>query len=143
MSQIITRPRPNAAQKGSSPTCGLRSKELTLISWPSVPLCRQLQYRNNVNPKMAACIFCKIIKGERIYILPLFMLTESMLLGDIPSFKLFESEKVLAFLDIQPLSRGHAVCPSNLCSAASSYTILMTEARHPQIPRREVSRNSG
>ncbi|KAI9743295.1 MAG: Adenosine 5'-monophosphoramidase [Claussenomyces sp. TS43310] len=40
---------------------------------------------------MAACIFCKIIKG------------------DIPSFKLFESDKVLAFLDIQPLSRGHAL----------------------------------
>jgi diadenosine tetraphosphate (Ap4A) HIT family hydrolase len=40
---------------------------------------------------MAACIFCKIIKGE------------------IPSFKLFESEKVLAFLDIQPLSRGHTL----------------------------------
>ena len=29
--------------------------------------------------------------------------------GDIPSFKLFESEGVLAFLDIQPLSQGHAV----------------------------------
>ncbi|CAF9920223.1 MAG: Adenosine 5'-monophosphoramidase [Heterodermia speciosa] len=41
---------------------------------------------------MASCIFCKIIKG------------------DIPAFKLFESEKVLAFLDIQPLSYGHAVC---------------------------------
>ncbi|RPB23727.1 HIT-like protein [Terfezia boudieri ATCC MYA-4762] len=40
---------------------------------------------------MAACIFCKIIKGE------------------IPAFKLFESEKVFAFLDIQPLSRGHAL----------------------------------
>ncbi|KAK4695992.1 histidine triad (HIT) family protein, partial [Lecanoromycetidae sp. Uapishka_2] len=39
----------------------------------------------------AACIFCKIIKG------------------DIPSFKLFESEKVFAFLDIQPLSQGHAL----------------------------------
>ncbi|KAJ9492471.1 hypothetical protein VN97_g733 [Penicillium thymicola] len=39
----------------------------------------------------AACIFCKIIKG------------------DIPSLKLFESEKVFAFLDIQPLSRGHAL----------------------------------
>ncbi|KAL2009769.1 hypothetical protein VTN00DRAFT_5576 [Thermoascus crustaceus] len=39
----------------------------------------------------AACVFCKIIKG------------------DIPSFKLFESDKVLAFLDIQPLSRGHAL----------------------------------
>ncbi|KAJ9646771.1 Adenosine 5'-monophosphoramidase [Knufia peltigerae] len=40
---------------------------------------------------MAACIFCKIVKG------------------DIPSFKLFESDKVLAFLDIQPLSKGHAL----------------------------------
>ncbi|KAF8475935.1 HIT-like domain-containing protein [Kalaharituber pfeilii] len=40
---------------------------------------------------MASCIFCKIVKG------------------DIPAFKLFESEKVLAFLDIQPLSRGHAL----------------------------------
>ncbi|KAF4267771.1 Adenosine 5'-monophosphoramidase [Aspergillus fumigatus] len=39
----------------------------------------------------AACVFCKIIKG------------------DIPSFKLFESDKVFAFLDIQPLSRGHAL----------------------------------
>ncbi|PSS07082.1 hypothetical protein M430DRAFT_70227 [Amorphotheca resinae ATCC 22711] len=39
----------------------------------------------------AACIFCKIVKG------------------DIPSFKLFESEKVFAFLDINPLSRGHAL----------------------------------
>ncbi|KAA8894490.1 HIT-like domain-containing protein [Sphaerosporella brunnea] len=39
----------------------------------------------------AACIFCKIIKGE------------------IPCFKLAETPKVLAFLDIQPLSRGHAM----------------------------------
>ncbi|KAI1442317.1 hit family protein [Annulohypoxylon stygium] len=41
--------------------------------------------------KMAACIFCKIIKGE------------------IPCFKLFESDKTLAFLDINPLSKGHAL----------------------------------
>jgi len=39
----------------------------------------------------AACIFCKIVKGE------------------IPSFKLYESEKVFAFLDINPTSRGHAL----------------------------------
>lgn len=29
--------------------------------------------------------------------------------GEIPSLKLFESERVFAFLDIQPLSQGHAV----------------------------------
>ncbi|EGR48858.1 uncharacterized protein TRIREDRAFT_3645 [Trichoderma reesei QM6a] len=40
---------------------------------------------------MAACIFCRIIKGE------------------IPALKLFESEKTLAFLDIGPLSKGHAL----------------------------------
>ncbi|GAB7331638.1 hypothetical protein MBLNU13_g03635t1 [Cladosporium sp. NU13] len=39
----------------------------------------------------ASCIFCKIIKGE------------------IPSMKLFESEKTFAFLDINPLSKGHAL----------------------------------
>ncbi|KAL1884146.1 hypothetical protein VTK73DRAFT_6815 [Phialemonium thermophilum] len=44
-----------------------------------------------MSSKMASCIFCKIIKGE------------------IPSFKLFESDKTLAFLDINPLSRGHAL----------------------------------
>ncbi|RYP64212.1 hypothetical protein DL769_006758 [Monosporascus sp. CRB-8-3] len=40
---------------------------------------------------MAACIFCKIVKGE------------------IPCFKLFESEKTLAYLDIGPLAKGHAL----------------------------------
>ncbi|KAH0609560.1 uncharacterized protein H6S33_013046 [Morchella sextelata] len=41
----------------------------------------------------AACIFCRIIRGE------------------IPSFKLLETEKIFAFLDIQPLSKGHCVLP--------------------------------
>ncbi|KAK0725301.1 HIT-like domain-containing protein [Lasiosphaeris hirsuta] len=44
-----------------------------------------------MSSRMASCIFCKIIKG------------------DIPCFKLYESEKTLAFLDINPLSRGHAL----------------------------------
>ncbi|KAK5125119.1 hypothetical protein LTR85_000794 [Meristemomyces frigidus] len=39
----------------------------------------------------ANCIFCKIIKG------------------DIPSMKVFESDKTFAFLDINPLSYGHAL----------------------------------
>ncbi|KAK5114744.1 hypothetical protein LTR62_002318 [Meristemomyces frigidus] len=39
----------------------------------------------------ANCIFCKIIKG------------------DIPSMKVFESDKTLAFLDINPLSYGHTL----------------------------------
>lgn len=40
---------------------------------------------------MDDCIFCKIVKGE------------------IPSTKLFENEKVLSFLDIIPVAKGHAL----------------------------------
>jgi histidine triad (HIT) family protein len=40
---------------------------------------------------MEYCIFCKIIKGE------------------IPSFKVYEDDKVLAFEDINPISQGHTL----------------------------------
>ena len=40
---------------------------------------------------MEECIFCKIIKG------------------DIPSFKVYEDEKVLAFEDINPIAEGHTL----------------------------------
>ncbi|KAF8585013.1 HIT-like protein, partial [Ramaria rubella] len=40
---------------------------------------------------VASCIFCKIIKGE------------------IPSFKLVETDLSYSFLDIGPLSKGHAL----------------------------------
>ncbi|KAK9896583.1 hit family protein 1 [Cystobasidium minutum MCA 4210] len=39
----------------------------------------------------SSCIFCKIIKG------------------DIPSFKLVDTDKTFAFLDIGPLAKGHAL----------------------------------
>ncbi|MEK7093357.1 MAG: HIT family protein [Patescibacteria group bacterium] len=35
------------------------------------------------------CVFCKIVRGE------------------LPSFKVYEDEKTLAFLDIHPVSPGH------------------------------------
>jgi len=38
---------------------------------------------------MDNCIFCKIVKGE------------------IPCFKIFEDDKVLAFADINPITDGH------------------------------------
>jgi len=45
---------------------------------------------------MEECIFCKIIKGE------------------IPCFKVYEDDRVLAFEDINPISRGHTlVIPKN------------------------------
>lgn len=40
---------------------------------------------------MEDCIFCKIIEGE------------------IPSFKVYEDEKVVAFLDANPVSKGHTL----------------------------------
>jgi len=40
---------------------------------------------------MEDCIFCKIIKGE------------------IPSFKVYENDKVLAFEDISPITEGHTL----------------------------------
>jgi histidine triad (HIT) family protein len=40
---------------------------------------------------MENCVFCKIVKGE------------------IPCFKIFEDERVLAFADINPISRGHCL----------------------------------
>jgi len=43
------------------------------------------------HPADAGCIFCKIIAGT------------------IPSYKLYESDQVLSFLDVGPLSRGHAL----------------------------------
>ncbi len=40
---------------------------------------------------MAECIFCKIANGE------------------IPSFKVYEDDRVLAFEDINPISEGHTL----------------------------------
>jgi histidine triad (HIT) family protein len=40
---------------------------------------------------MTECLFCKIVRGE------------------IPCFKVYEDERVLAFEDINPLSEGHTL----------------------------------
>lgn len=67
-------------------------------------------------------------------------------IGDIPSFKLFESDKILAFLDIQPLSKGHAVrLPSRVCcdSFDLTDTLLALLARHTETPRRQTDRHPG
>lgn len=42
-------------------------------------------------PTDRSCVFCKIVAGE------------------IPCHKLYEDERVLAFLDVGPLSEGHAL----------------------------------
>jgi histidine triad (HIT) family protein len=40
---------------------------------------------------MDECIFCRIVRGE------------------IPCYKVFEDDNVLAFLDVNPISRGHTL----------------------------------
>lgn len=40
---------------------------------------------------MSECVFCKIVKGE------------------IPSLKVYEDDEFLAFLDINPLNKGHTL----------------------------------
>ena len=46
---------------------------------------------------MNGCLFCKIVKGE------------------IPSYKVYEDENTLAFLDINPEGLGHTlVVPRNI-----------------------------
>lgn len=40
---------------------------------------------------MDTCIFCKIVRG------------------DVPSYKLYEDDATLAFLDIHPVAHGHAL----------------------------------
>jgi len=48
----------------------------------------------------AGCIFCKIISGE------------------LPSFKVYEDKKTVAFLDIRPVNAGHTlVVPKNHSSS--------------------------
>ncbi|OGE73816.1 MAG: hypothetical protein A3I07_02125 [Candidatus Doudnabacteria bacterium RIFCSPLOWO2_02_FULL_42_9] len=48
---------------------------------------------------MKDCIFCKIAAGE------------------IPSDKIYEDDKVVAFMDIRPVSRGHALVLPKLHAA--------------------------
>jgi len=49
---------------------------------------------NSSSVPQESCVFCKIIRGE------------------LPSSKVFEDENYVAFLDINPFSRGHTlVCP--------------------------------
>ncbi len=63
---------------------------------------------------MDECIFCKIIRGE------------------LPSYKVYEDEKTMAFLDINPVNAGHTlVVPKkhshNIFDIAADDWAAMTE----------------
>ncbi|MBI4457382.1 HIT family protein [Candidatus Uhrbacteria bacterium] len=57
---------------------------------------------------MAECIFCKIIRGE------------------IPSHKIYEDERIFAFLDIAPVSLGHTL----VVPKAHAENVLQTPDEH-------------
>ena len=44
-----------------------------------------------IKNKMENCIFCKIVSGE------------------IPSYKVYEDNEFMAFLDVRPLNLGHTL----------------------------------
>ncbi len=57
------------------------------------------------------CVFCKIVKGE------------------LPSYKVYEDEKCIAFLDINPITKGHTlVVPKEHVESFSQATQEIAEA---------------
>lgn len=77
------------------------------------------------------CIFCKIIAG------------------DIPCFKLFEDEHTLAFMDINPANRGHALAipkvhsPNLFDSSDEALAATVATARRVARAVREVVKPDG
>lgn len=71
---------------------------------------------------MENCLFCKIVRGE------------------IPAFKIYENDHVLAFLDIGPVSRGHTlVIPKthsqDLAAATMEDAIELMKVIHDLAPK--------
>lgn len=66
---------------------------------------------------MENCIFCKIVAGE------------------IPSYKVYEDSRVLAFLDIHPINPGHVLvipkehAPDFYIVSEENYTALMAAVK--------------
>jgi histidine triad (HIT) family protein len=61
--------------------------------------------------KMSGCLFCSIIEG------------------DVPSHKIYENQKVLAFLDINPSAPGHTlVIPKTHVARLEELTVADAEA---------------
>lgn len=77
--------------------------------------------------KEESCIFCKITNGT------------------IPCYKVYEDETVLAFLDVNPVSRGHTlvvpkehfndmtVCPKDILKHAFEVAQLISQAQIAQL----------
>ena len=70
---------------------------------------------------MEDCIFCKIVQGE------------------IPSFKVYEDDNVLAFEDINPVSEGHTlVIPKN--HAENLFEISSQDLAAVQVASQKVAK---
>ena len=74
------------------------------------------------------CVFCKIVNGE------------------IPAYKLYEDEKIIAFLDINPYSPGHTlIVPKEHTLDINSISddILMHIMRHARNIAKDVTKKLG
>ena len=70
---------------------------------------------------MTDCLFCKIVNGE------------------IPCHKVYEDDKIIAFLDIQPLTRGHTlVIPKE--HASSMDRLSQDSAAHLVRPYQQLAK---
>lgn len=77
--------------------------------------------------KKDSCLFCKIARGE------------------IPSYKVYEDNLVIAFLDISPASRGHTLvipkehfsdfttCPKDILSHCFEVAQVVAQAQRSQL----------
>ena len=77
---------------------------------------------DNFKPKTMSCIFCKIVSGE------------------IPALKFYENDKVLAFVDINPMSKGHSLIipkthADDLASGSLEDSIELMKAVHELAPK--------
>lgn len=134
------------------------------------PTVKHHHHQASTEMSAAACIFCKIIRGEipsfkvfpphppnsPIYLFPPPHPNQKkeekeenpLHSTDRHTLQLLETDKILAFLDINPLSRGHAVTPPPssalrplpLPPQASRQMANLHPARNPQNPRRKAPR---
>jgi len=73
---------------------------LKIHIWLRQLIKKTIKQKDNINNliKMENCIFCKIVAGE------------------IPAHKIWENDHVLAFLDVNPIAKGHTlVIPKKHC----------------------------
>ena len=132
-------------------TCELEPRLLPLVLWSPMPTYRELQ-----NIKVPHCtIICPQSKwpptvssaaSSRVYYSQIEVHMRCLMTddnaGEIPSMKLYDSDKTFAFLDINPLvGQAGNMASQPRSTQADGCTVQRSRARNPQIPRREAHRH--